>query len=92
MLVLGLVIIGWAIFQSYNIFTAKAEAPLVFKTPSAQQPQGQLDQALQKQLSLILPPATITKVLNLIAWSMLALILIWGGSAISGIGTRMIRS
>jgi len=103
LLALGLVVIIGALFQSYNIFAGKALAPLVFITPSPQelssgnsqnlqqQLQSQIDQAIQKQLNQILAPATITKILNLIAWTMLAIVLIFGGSVISGVGIKMIR-
>lgn len=99
LLIAGLVLIIWVLWQSYNIFTAKASAPLVFQTPTEIGSSGvgaglqdQINQAVQKQLGQILSPTLITKVLNLAAWSMLALILIWAGSAISAIGVRMIRS
>lgn len=92
LLAAGLVIIGWAALQSYNVFTGKLEPPLVFKTPSAQQSSGSIeDQIIQKQISLLLPPGIITKVLNLVAWSMFALILVWLGGAVSGIGVKLLN-
>jgi len=99
LLFLGLVIIGSTLFQSYNIFTDKASAPLVFKTKiSESKPsqggvldlQKQLDESIKKQLSEILPVETLPKVLNLISWSILSGILIFGGSQITSLGIKMI--
>lgn len=104
LLVIGLAVIGWTAWQSYNIFTAKSEPPLVFKTSVSQnssnfglqniqdQIQAQLEQTIQKQIGQILSASSITKTLNLIAWSMFALILIWAGGAVSGIGIKLIKS
>jgi hypothetical protein len=99
LLALGLIMIGWTLWQSYNIFTDKASAPLIFKTQADQQAaagsntdlQTQINQAIQKQLNQILPQATITKILNLIAWSLLAWILITVGGAVSRIGVKLIN-
>ncbi len=103
LLAVGLVIIGWVLWQSYNIFTARVQAPLVFKTPAPQQSassdsksleqqlQAQMNQAIQKQLGQIIAPDSITKILNLIAWSIFAWILIMTGGAIAGIGVKLIK-
>jgi len=98
LLIAGLVLIAWAVWQSYNIFTAKTEAPLVFKTPSFQESsldsqdiQTQINQVVQNQLMQIFSPAALTKIFNLIAWSIMALILIWAGGAIAGIGVKLIK-
>jgi hypothetical protein len=102
LLTAGLIIIFATIFQSYAIFTGKKTAPLVFQTSSLQEInesqnssveiQAQIEQIVQKRINQILPPATITKILNLFSWSMLALILIWSGTALSTIGIKMIKS
>lgn len=103
LLVFGLAIIGYTLLQSYSIFTDKASAPLVFKTQVQTQTQAiksqdlqaqiqaQMNQAVQQQLGQILPAESITKVLNLLCWSILAGVLILGGSAISGIGVKLVK-
>jgi heme/copper-type cytochrome/quinol oxidase subunit 3 len=101
--VIGLIIIFGTIFQSYNILTGKISVPLVFQTlapkesekkenqNSQQQMQTQIDQVVKNQINQILPPATITKILNLSVWTMLALILVSAGASVSGIGIKMIK-
>ena len=97
----GLFIIGWTLMASYNIFTAKAALPEFFKIPESQTSgqqaatqdvQAQLQQMIGEQLKGILPHDSLYKFLNLAVWSMLAFILIFGGSQISGLGIKLIKS
>jgi hypothetical protein len=96
----GLLIIGFALFQSYNIFTDKALPPTVFKPESIENApkktnkldlQGQVEELIKQQLGQMLPADTLTKLLNLFSWSILAGILIFGGGQIAGIGGRIIK-
>jgi len=96
LLVVGLAIIFWTLYQSYNIFTDKISAPIIFKTQILQQKskinnQEDLQQQLQQQINELLPPDTLPKILNLFSWSVLAGILILGGGQIAGIGVKMIK-
>jgi hypothetical protein len=104
LLVAGLLLILFSVYQSYNIYTGKSSAPLVFQVPSAealssgagqnvaQQIQDQINQSVQKQINQILPSATIAKILNLAVWSFLVFILIFAGGTISGIGVKLIKA
>jgi len=104
LVIVGLIIIGGALFQSYNIFTGNISAPLVFKTQAVsqnsennkalnlqEQLQKQMEEAVKQQIGQMLPAGAITDILNLISWSILAGILIFGGGQISGIGVKMIK-
>ena len=99
LLIAGVVLIGWTLMSSYNIFTAKVDLPEFFETPeeqilpkkeSAQDIQSQIEQMIGEQLKGILPVDSIIKLLNLVVWSMLAFILIFGGGKISGLGIKLI--
>ena len=89
-------IIGGTMYYSFSIFTGKVSAPLVFKMPPLKEPikdgtpQQQLQQAIQNELGKLLPTDTITRILNLLTWSILAGIFIFGGAQIAGLGVRMI--
>ncbi len=101
LLILGLVLISFALWQSYNIFNAKISAPLVFinsnvekssqKNANLYDIQGQIQSAINSQIGQIIPPDTITKILNLISWSIFAGILIVAGSAVAGVGIKLIK-
>ncbi len=98
LLVLGLVIIVWTSWQSYNIFFGKTSAPLVFKTPlySASSSAGsditsQVQNAVSQQLGQVVSPDSITKIFNLSSWMLLAWIFILAGGTISKIGVKLIK-
>ena len=103
LLVAGVAIIGWTLMSSYNIFTGKAAAPEIFELPreevqaptgeitGIQDIQAEMEKMIGEQLKGILPIDTIPKMLNLAVWSMLAFILIFGGSQISGLGIKLIK-
>lgn len=96
----GLIIILYGLYSSYNIFTAKKEAPIIFETPKqlsatpkggALDLQAQLQNMLGDQLKGILPADSAPKLFNLISWSIFAGILMLGGGQISGLGIRLLK-
>lgn len=99
-LFLGVGIISWTVYNSYNIFTAKTIPPEIFKTTESALPVSQKDKTvglqqevekmLQEQLKGMLPADFLPKILNLMAWSIGAGVLIFGGSHISGIGIKLL--
>jgi len=104
----GISIIVFALYSSYNIFTGKNPVPEFFQfekketqTPITQKgkiPTGpeeiqqQLGTMIGEQLKGLLPEDFLPKILNLIVWSMLAGILIFGGSQISGLGIKLLKT
>lgn len=105
LLVVGVVIIIWTLYSTYNIFTGKVAMPEIFKMPveektpltkeGAQSLEAQLEEkmkeAISEQLKGFLPVDALPKMLNLIVWSMLAFILIFGGSQLSSLGIKLIK-
>jgi len=95
----GIILIGWTLCSSYNIFTAKTAVPEFFKespTPKSiagsQDTQTQLQNMIGEQLKGLLPEGSITKMLNLGIWSILAGILIFGGTQVSGLGIKLLKN
>lgn len=95
----GLFIIFYGLYSSYNIFTGKEAAPVIFgvvEQPSvakagSQDLQAQLQEMLGNQLKGMLPAELMPKFLNLFSWSIFAGILILGGGQISGLGIKLIK-
>lgn len=87
----GIVIILYSLYSSYNIFTAKKEAPVIFNAPKQPEVQDQLQKALGEQLNGILPADSIPGLFNLVSWSIFASILTFGGAQISGLGIKLIK-
>jgi len=97
LLFLGLIIIFYSLYSSFNIFTAKTSAPGIFKTeivPSQKNGEGlevQVQQMIGEQLKGMLPANSIPQLLNLISWSIFAGILIFGGTQITTLGIKLIK-
>jgi hypothetical protein len=100
----GILIILFTLYRSYNIFTGKVPPPEFFKiekkevtpikkkTPTTpEEIQQQMGEILAEQLKEILPQEALTKISNLIVWSFLAWILIFGGSQISSLGIKLLK-
>lgn len=100
LLFLGIAIIIYSLYTSFDIFTGKKEVPDIFKITETktvllkekpQGIQGQMEELIQEQLTGLLPPEFIPKLLNLLAWSIIAGLLIFGGAQISGLGINLIK-
>jgi len=100
LLIAGILIIVWGIFNSFNIFTAKQEPPTVFKLveektlpqkEKTQDLQVQMEKMIGEQLKGMLPADFLPKFLNLISWSIFMGILVFAGGQISGIGIKLLK-
>jgi len=87
----GIAVILYGLYSSYNIFTAKKAAPVIFNAPQQSEVQDQLQKALGEQLKGILPADSISGFFNLISWSIFAGILTFGGAQISGLGIKLLK-
>lgn len=100
LLIVGIIIIGWTLMFSYNIFTGETPAPQFFEMPKeealaqegeAQDIEAQIEKMIGEQIKGLIPLNSLPQLLNLAIWSMLAFILIFGGSQISGLGIKLIK-
>ncbi|MEK7061787.1 MAG: hypothetical protein AAB957_00825 [Patescibacteria group bacterium] len=103
LLIAGLLLIIFTLYQSYNIFVGHSLPPLIFKvqapipplktnvTGSLQDLQKQLNDEISKQIIQMIPADTLPKILNLFSWSILSGIFIFGGSQIAILGVKMIK-
>lgn len=96
----GIIIIILALYSSYNIFTLKSAVPEIFPLPketAATTTQGEITSIediqalLSQQLKGMIPVDTIPKLLNLLSWSVLATILIFGGGQIASLGIKLLK-
>ena len=98
LLFLGIFIILWTLYSSFNIFSAKKEVPAVFKLEKKSlpkkeviSPQVDIEKMIREQLESFFPSEFLPKILNLLAWSVFAGILIFGGSQIAGLGIKLLK-
>jgi len=106
LLILGIFLIVYPLFTSYNIFTGKNQAPTIFKaaekketilpqketkTLSPTELQKEMEKMIEEKLGEIFPTEFLLKLLNLISFSIFVGILIFAGSQISNLGIKLIK-
>lgn len=106
LLTIGILLIVWGIWSSYEIFTAKKSPYEIFKAPEIEEvslkqekslisPQEemeeQMQQVIQEQLGKMLPPGFLPKLFNLIAWSVFVGILVFAAGKISILGINLLK-
>ena len=97
LLLLGIILICWTLYSSYNVFTGRSEAAEVFSVPAEEAsvlPEEMTEeQILEEQMRMALPidAGTLPGMLNLLAWGILAFVLIFGGSQLAGIGIKLMK-
>ena len=80
------------VFKMEGLDSSIPSTPQPSKEPTSQEEIEQLlETKMEEQLSMMLPLGHLSKLLNLIAWSILAGIFIFGGAHISGLGINLIK-
>ncbi|MDD5750509.1 MAG: hypothetical protein PHU56_02575 [Candidatus Pacebacteria bacterium] len=106
LLAVGVLTIIGGLWQTYQIFTAKAPFPEIFKLDKAQETflpetpaqtqdelaSRQIERLLQEQLGKIIPADTVSKLLNLTVWSIFMGILVLAAGKIATIGITLLKS
>lgn len=109
LLTIGVLIIIWGIWTSFEIFTAQRPVYEIFKPSTTQdvsfkkesfkketgsletQMQEQMQQMIIEQFKEMFPPDFLIKLLNLMSWSIFAIILFMGGEKLAVIGIRLLK-
>ena len=98
LLFLGVAVISFGLYSSYNIFTAKTEAPEIFSVArseldlgSSQDLEAQTEEMIREYIQEMIPADSLPQLFNLISWSLLAGILIFGGAQIAGLGVKLLK-
>jgi hypothetical protein len=98
-LLLGLAIIIWSLYQVYGVYTQKITIPDFFKISESASLENktaggieqQLQSAIKQQLSNFIPTNTISQSLNLGFFAVVIGLFIFGGSKIALIGVKLIK-
>lgn len=105
LILVGVAVIIYGLYSSYNIFTAKSEVPEIFKVPEkaisspkktpTEGIEAQLEKMVGEQLKTIIPTIFpiefLVQLLNLTSWSIFAGLLIFGGAQISNLGIKLLK-
>jgi len=94
---IGISVIIFTIYSTYNIFTGKLSAPsiIIFDVEKTQESAltdpDQIGQMISEQLGNLLPLDSLPLILNLVVWTIGAGVLIFGGTQIAGLGIKLIK-
>lgn len=106
LLTIGVLLIIWGVWSSYEIFTAKKLPYEIFKVPEVEEvspkqekspisPQEemeeQMQQVIREQIGAMLPPDFLPKLFNLIAWSIFVGILVFAAGKLSILGINLLK-
>jgi hypothetical protein len=101
LVVIGILIILWGVWESYGIFKGEKAVPQIFKLEAQKQTAGnktsgdqiqqQIQEIVKSQFQEIISPQDIRQILNLISWSIFAFILISAGGKIAFLGIALLR-
>lgn len=107
LLIIGLFLIGWAIFSSYTVIQGKRDLPAIFKANeievvedqsttkntnlSPEQLEQQIQESIQDQVEKVFPQENIFKLFNLIAWCVFAWIVIIAGAKVGSLGVNILK-
>lgn len=95
---LGVAIILYSLYNSFQIFNGLKNAPSIFVTQesiiknpaeSSILPE-EIAIQFQQYLKNVMPPSNVNQLLNLISWSIFSWILIIGGSHIANLGIKLV--
>lgn len=101
LLILGVAIISYTLYYSFGVFTNRISIPEIFTvnqeeerelTGTKQDLQEQAEEIIREQLKEIIPADFLLQLFNLISWSLLSGILIFGGSQIANLGIKLIKN
>lgn len=99
LLFLGVALIVGTAYYSWQIFSAKITSPEIFQVPleivlkkAAGSEAEQMQEMVTQQIEKLLPADSLSKLLNLIAWSIGAAILILAGGKIAGLGIQLLKA
>jgi hypothetical protein len=102
----GLAILMWSVYTSFNIFTGRASAPQIIKiekqniqnqsdltkTPTTEaEIQKQMENIVSSQLGQLIPTETINQLLNMIVWAVFASFLIFAGFYTGSLGIKLLK-
>ena len=99
LIVLGLFIVLGSIYSTYLNFTGQRDFPQIFTVQEAEVapqtnggPEDQISGMIGKYIEEIIPQGTITQMLNMLAWIMFAVFLVYSGSKLVSMGAVLLRN
>jgi len=105
LMTIGVLVILYALWSSYELFTGKKPAPIIFNNSQQQDAKiesGDINSGtagaetiiggIAKGLATAIPSEYLAIILNMVSWSVLAFIMIFGGSQLARMGIGLLSS
>jgi len=100
LLIFGVLIIFWSLYNCYLVFTKKATLPEFLKTEKKlsktsqkipQNFQEQIEKKIEEKLEEIFPSKEILKFFNFLSLSVFYGVFIFGGGQIASLGVKLLK-
>jgi hypothetical protein len=88
LLVVGLILIVFAVYFMFRVFTGATAPPAIFNMKSITMPTGEGTSANNVEL---VPGGAVSLVINMLIWAVLMYFVASAGSRIGGLGVKLIR-
>jgi hypothetical protein len=99
LIILGLFIVLGSIYSTYLNFTGQRDFPQIFTVQEDEVapqtsggPEDQINGMIGEYIKEIIPQGTITQMLNMFAWIMFAVFLVYSGSKLVSMGAVLLRN
>jgi hypothetical protein len=99
LIILGIIMVLGTIYSTYLNFTGQSEFPQIFTfeeekvTPqTAEGLEDQIGGMIREYIKEILPQDTTTQMLNMFAWIMFAVFLVYSGSKLVSMGGTLLKT
>jgi hypothetical protein len=98
LIILGIFMVFGTIYSTYLNFTGQSDFPQIFTVqevevaPKTGGLEDQIGGMIREYIKEILPQDTTTQMLNMFAWIMFAVFLVYSGSKLVSIGAVLLRN
>ena len=98
LIILGLLIVLGSIYSTYLNFTGQRDFPQIFTVqeaevaPQTSGPEDQISGMIGEYIKEIIPQGAATQMLNMFAWIIFAVFLVYSGSKLVSMGAVLLRN
>ena len=98
LIILGIIMVLGTIYSTYLNFTGQSEFPQIFTVqevevaPTTGGLEDQIGGMIREYIKEILPQDTTTQMLNMFAWIMFAVFLVYSGSKLASMGGALLKT
>lgn len=99
LIISGILLVLGTIYSTYLNFTGQSEFPQIFTfeeanvaPQTAEGLEGQIGGIVGEYIKDLIPQGTITQMLNMVSWILLAVFLVYSGTKLVSIGSVLVKT